>query len=202
MSPDEFDDIETELADSETPAEKPKEGSWAKALEKSWDEVAERDVGEQFEAEDARAAAAETDESGRELAELFSPHREQLKAEGHTPGSYQRMLVGFAQLLSTHPNETAEAIRSGQSGAIAREISMRMEYDHFAKTHPDAEALRQQMGQVLLAKSQRAGETTLAALKRAYDSVKPAPKKKAKKPRPGQAGWEDAASAAWDEVTY
>jgi hypothetical protein len=98
MSPDEFDDIETELADSETPAEKPKEGSWAKAFEKSWDEVAERDVGEQFEAEDARAAAAETDESGRELAELFSPHREQLKAEGHTPGSYQRMLVGFAQL--------------------------------------------------------------------------------------------------------
>jgi len=79
---------------------------------------------------------------------------------------------------------------------------MHMEFAHFAKSHPDAENLRMAMGQELLANPQKQGETTLAALKRSYAAVKPTPKKKAKKPRPGQAGWADAAAEAWDDATY
>jgi hypothetical protein len=180
-----------------------------KQVKHSW----KKDISQTMSAVQSRAAWQD------ELAGLFAPHMQALTKAGHTPSSYIKTLIGVAHQIEQAPAETLGRLAQrygvmpddGSGLDPLQAAQFHDAWSRFVREHPDAEARREAMGQVLMGAPERQGETMSTALERAYAAVSPepaaSPEQRRAADQPATLGgsgedysWRQAASDAWDEV--
>ena len=183
--PEDTDDVDDE---PEAPKpEKPPREKIHDDLEQAWEEV-ERG-----------------DEEGAGLREVYSPHKEELAAAGMSATEFARASKNLVQLATADPTRVFTAInefKQGQRMSPVLEVHFLDEMSRFEKKHKDAKLHQNDMGLFLADHPPKKGETTRAALARAYKAVlKAAEPEKPKNPRrSSRANISDDLGAVWNQI--